>query len=324
MPHARGPMSAFLLDRLRRPVSALPEPPRPVDDPLSGEDTQLFLYLCYELHYRGLPGVDDGWEWEPTLLAARARAEREFEASIRELAGPPVEPESSVEDELWALTTGHAGPSLSRYMAEDGTLEQFREFATHRSAYQLKEADPHSWAIPRLDGRAKSAIVEIQNDEYGAGRPGQSHAQLFADTMVALGLDATYGALLDRIPGPTLATVNLISFFGLHRRCRGALVGHLSAFEMTSVEPMARYAAATRRLGLPSGAARFYDVHVAADAHHQEVAATGLAGGLAAAEPELAGDILFGARALMAVEARFTERLLEAWTNGRSSLLPHP
>jgi hypothetical protein len=321
MPRPRGPLSAFLIDRLRHRAGALPALPQPIDDPLSGEDTQLFLYLCYELHYRGLPGVDEGWEWEPTLLAARARAEAEFETALLRVSGPPVAPESSVEEALRDLTTSHNGPSLSRYMAEQGTLEQFREFATHRSAYQLKEADPHSWAIPRLAGRAKSAIVEIQNDEYGDGRPGQSHAELFANTMAALDLDTTYGALLDRIPGPTLATVNLISYFGLHRRWRGALVGHLSAFEMTSVEPMARYAAATRRLGLPPGAARFYDVHVAADAHHQEVAATDLAGGLAQAEPELAADILFGARALMAVEGRFTDHLLQAWAGGRSSLL---
>src|SRR5437868_14408641 len=100
MPVARGPLSAFLLDRLQRPVSPLPELPEPIDDPLSGDDTQLFLYLCYELHYRGLPGVDEGWEWEPTLLAARARAETGFEASIRELAGVPVAPQASVEEEL--------------------------------------------------------------------------------------------------------------------------------------------------------------------------------------------------------------------------------
>jgi hypothetical protein len=321
MPLARGPLSAFLIDRLRRPVGPLPEPPPPIDDPLSGEDSALFLYLCYELHYRGLPGVDEGWEWEPTLLRARARAEAEFEAALREIAGEPEPPRLSVEDDLRDLTSGQTGPSLSRYMLEGGTIEQFREFAIHRSAYQLKEADPHSWAIPRLGGRAKAAMVEIQSDEYGGGRPGESHAELFADTMAALGLDPTYGALLDRIPGPTLATVNLISYFGLHRRWRGALVGHLSAFEMTSVEPMSRYAAATRRLGLPPAAARFYDVHVVADAHHREVAADGLAGGLARAEPELAADILFGARALMAVEARFTDHLLRAWADGRSSLL---
>ena len=175
--------------------------------------------------------------------------------------------------------------------------------------------------MPRLSGRAKSALVEIQADEYGNGRPGESHAELFAITMAALGLDASYGGLIDRIPGPTLATVNLISYFGLHRRWRGALVGHLAAFEMTSVGPMGRYAAAARRFGLPPGAAAFYDVHVVADVHHREVAATDLAGGLGEAEPELAADILFGARALMAVEARFAGHLLGAWADRRSSLL---
>src|ERR687894_167688 len=64
------------------------------------------------------------------------------------------------------------GPSLSSYLERDGTLEQFREFAVHRSAYQLKEADPHSWAMPRLGGPPKAAMVEIQADEYGGGGPG--------------------------------------------------------------------------------------------------------------------------------------------------------
>ncbi|EFC84514.1 hypothetical protein FrEUN1fDRAFT_2304 [Parafrankia sp. EUN1f] len=61
--------------------------------------------------------------------------------------------------------------------------------------------------------------------------------------MRGLGLDARYGAYLDRVPGPTLATLNIASYFGLHRRPRGALVGHLAVFEMTSVEPMAVYEA---------------------------------------------------------------------------------
>ncbi|HVW35254.1 MAG TPA: iron-containing redox enzyme family protein [Acidimicrobiia bacterium] len=323
MVHPRGPRSAFLLEHLARPVHELPLLPDADDDPLAGEDTQLLLYLCYELHYRGLPGVDDGWEWEPTLLAARARVEAEFDAAIREAAGGgPRPPDLSVVVALKELLTSAAGPSLSRYMVERGTLDQFREFAVHRSAYQLKEADPHTWAIPRLSGRAKSALVEIQADEYGGGQPGESHAELFAATMVALDLDPAYGAFLDRIPAPTLATVNLISSFGLHRRWRGALIGHLAAFEMTSVEPMGRYAAAARRFGLPDAAAWFYDVHVLADAHHQEVAATDLAGGLAESEPGLAADILFGARALMAVEERFARHLLDAWTAGRSSLRP--
>jgi hypothetical protein len=63
-------------------------------------------------------------------------------------------------------------------------------------------------------------------------------------------------------------------------------------------------------------------VHVEADARHQIVAAADLAGGLARSEPEVAGDIIFGARAIMAVEGRFTARLLDSWAAGTSSLLP--
>ncbi len=196
-----------------------------------------------------------------------------------------------------------------------------QEFAVHRSAYQLKEADPHTWAIPRLAGGPKAAMIEIQADEYGGGVEAEMHASLFADTMAALGLDPAYGAYLDRLPGPTLATVNLVSLFGLHRRHRGSLVGHLAIFEMTSVTPMARYSRALARLGLGPDARRFYDVHVEADARHSVVAADRMAAGLAATEPALAPDIVFGARAIMDVEARFTDHLLGSWARGRSSLL---
>jgi hypothetical protein len=226
-------------------------------------------------------------------------------------------------DELRRLASDASGPSLSAYMAESGTLAQMREFAVHRSAYQLKEADPHTWCIPRLTGRAKAALVDIQQGEYGEGRPPDVHANLFADVMDALGLDPTYGTYLDRLPGVTLSTCNLVSLFGLHRRWRGALVGHLALFEMCSVGPMGRYQAALERLGLGSGATRFYEEHVVADERHQEVALDDMVAGLIDQEPFLGGEVVFGARALTAVEGLFATHLLESWERGESSLR-HP
>jgi hypothetical protein len=211
-------------------------------------------------------------------------------------------------------------PSLSRHLEREGTLEQLLEFLVHRSAYQLKEADPHSWAIPRLSGPPKAALVEIQADEYGGGRPERVHAKLFADAMGAVGLDARYGAYLELIPGVALATVNLMSLFGLHRRWRGAITGHLALFEMTSSVPNARYARALRRLGFEGPALAFFDEHVEADAVHENVAAVDLAGGLARAEPEIAADILWGARCLVALEGRWTHHLLGSWAAGETSL----
>ena len=115
------------------------------------------------------------------------------------------------------------------------------------------------------------------------------HAQLFADAMAALGLDARYGAYVEHLPAATLATVNLMSLCGLHRRLRGAIVGHLALFEMTSSIPNRRYATGLRRLGVDDPAATaFFDEHVEADAVHEAVAAVDLAGGLARLEPALA------------------------------------
>ena len=145
--------------------------------------------------------------------------------------------------------------------------------------------------------------------------------------MEALGLDGSYGAYLDVIPGSTLATVNVMSLFGLHRRLRGAIVGHLAALEMDSTLPNRRYGNGLRRLGARAGATEFYDEHVEADAVHEALAAHDLAGALAADEPELAPDILFGARAMTALDETMARHLLESWEAGASSLhspLPAP
>ncbi|HEX2064602.1 MAG TPA: iron-containing redox enzyme family protein [Acidimicrobiales bacterium] len=326
VPEPRGPLSAYLLEHLPGRPGPLPAPPPCEDDPLTGDDAALALYCCYELHYRPMAGVAEGWEWEPSLLAFRRRLEGGLEQRLRDEVGPVAEPED-VGLALRRVIEDSGGPSLSCYMAEFGTLEQMREFAVHRSAYQLKEADPHTWAIPRLSGGPKAALVHIQFDEYGGGVADEMHSSLFARTMEGLGLSSAYGTYLDLIPGVTLATTNVISLFGLHRRWRGALVGHLAAFEMTSVAPMERYRATLARLGVDVAAHRFYEVHVEADVHHQVVASQALAAGLAATEPALARDILFGARALMLVEGLFARHLLDAWAARRPSLrrpLPSP
>lgn len=322
LPRARGPVTEWLFDVLSRtPGQPLPAAPPALDDPLYGDDSALALYCLYELHYRGFTGVAETWEWDPALLAARQNLERSFEIRLREELPTPGHAE--IPRRLYEICSpgGPAGPSLSAYLAGDGTREQLQEFAIHRSAYQLKEADPHSWALPRLAGRAKAALVEIQADEYGEGRARDMHQNLYALTMGALGLDTGYHAYLDRLPGVTLATTNLVSFFGLHRRWRGALVGHLAMFEMTSVEPMGRYSAALRRLGYGADARHFYDVHVVADAHHQSVAAEELATHTVRQEPALAVDVVLGAQAVTTVEAALTTYLLESWAAGRSSLL---
>jgi len=327
-----GPISRFVAELLSTPAndtevvcSKATEVVRRlvenIDDPVADDDLQLALYLCFELHYRSFEGVDPAWEWNPKLLAVRAVLEAAFfdALEVEVGAGELVDPER-VGDLLFRLEASDEGVSLSRHLEIEAGIEEFREFVVHRSLYQLKEADPHSWAIPRLSGAAKTALLEVQTDEYGGGRPERMHSQLFAKTMRALGLDDRENAYLRHIPGVTLATVNLMSALGLRRSRRGAIVGHLAMFEMTSALPNRRYGNALRRLGFDAEATDFYDEHVEADAVHENIAAYDLAGGLARAEPELAEDIVFGARALLRLDDRFARHLLAAWEAEETSL----
>lgn len=319
LPTPRGPLSSALLARFTE-QEPLPAPILEGIDALTDGDFQLALWCCYALHYRGFDGVDDALEWDTSTLSFRAALEQAFETALRvEFRGGAVPADPMVA--LRVIETW-AGPPLSSTISQTGTKEQLAEFAIHRSAYQLKEADPHTWAIPRLHGPGRSAMIEIQADEYGQGQPGEAHAEIFAAAMEELGLNTEFGHYIDRLPGTTLATDNLASMFALNRRLRGALIGHLALFEMTSVTPMSRYLMAARRLGGLRASERFYEVHVETDAHHAELALHKMVAGFVATEPDLTSDIIFGAAALAKVEGRFARHLLATWGDDRSSLRP--
>ena len=188
------------------------------------------------------------------------------------------------------------------------------------SIYTLREADAHSWTIPRLTGRAKAALIEIQADEYGGGSHDRMHQVMYARTRRSAGLDDTYGRSVDAVPAITLAAFNLMTMFGMNRRLRGASVGHLAAFEMTSSLPCRFVAEGLRRLGCDDDVAAYYDEHVEADAVHEQIAGRDLAGSLAEDEPDLVADIVFGAAACLAVEGWASDLILEHWQAGESWL----
>jgi hypothetical protein len=284
------------------------------------EDLQLTLWVCYELSYRGFEHVDEQWEWQPDLLRLRTEVEQLWLAQLQDTITPPPAEPNRIAAALTELVAADDAPSLSGHLQRTATRAQFREFVAHRSIYHLKEADPHSWAIPRLGGTVKAALVEIQADEYGDGRPGQMHSTLFATTMRALDLDDSYGHYVDHVPAITLASSNLMSLFGLHRRWLGAILGHLAVLEMTSSLPNRRYGNGLRRLGGDEQATRFFDVHIAADAVHEQIAAHDLCGGYVAQHPQATGDVLFGAACCLALEGQFAAYLLDHWAQGLSTL----
>ncbi|MGB3356257.1 MAG: iron-containing redox enzyme family protein [Mycobacterium sp.] len=323
LPEPRGPISMSVLDLLseRAPLHQLNRVATSfADADPYGVDVQLALYICYELHYRGFADVDAGWEWNPGLLHLRGRLEELFLDAVTEEVGEINEGDTATAelDALCVEPVGGTGPSY--YLRDDGTWEQMREYFTHRSLYHLKEGDPHAWTIPRLTGQAKASFVAVEYDEFGGGKGDRLHQQLFADLMAGADLDTSYLGYLNHVPGTTLAVVNVMSMFGLHRRLRGCSVGHFAATEVTSPPGSRRMAQALERLGAPADCRDFYLEHVEADAVHEQVVRTDVVGDLVAREPQLDHDVVFGIRAFDVVENRLADQLMQCWQEDRSSL----
>jgi hypothetical protein len=160
----------------------------------------------------------------------------------------------------------------------------------------------------------------LQFDEYGGGRYERLHARMFAESLLGAGLNAEYGTYVDVAPASTLAISNAVSMFGLHRRLRGAAMGHLAAFEATSSVPARRVAMGLRRLAFPEVVAAYFDEHVEADAVHEQLAVRDICANLVHDSPSLLEDVGFGAAASQLLDDRSARHQLGSWAGGRSSL----
>jgi Iron-containing redox enzyme len=308
-PAPRGELSARVLAALRGGVPSPSLIRVAADGPA---DAQLALWALYEQHYRGFDDVSASLEWHPTLIAVRGALEEEFVAELWARFEPPARTAPFAEA-FFDYVAGHDGPSVATFVQREADRDQVLDLLRARSLYQLHEADPTTWAIPRLPVGPQVALVALQYDEYGAGLPRKQHAELFARGLRACRLDATYGAYVDSAPVEVLAQNNAMSLFGLHRRWRGAAVGHLAAFEAASSLPSRQMAQGLRRLEMPEEVTAYYVEHVEADAVHEQLAVREICAPLVAQEPELLEDVFLGAFTCLDLEARTARALLDGW-----------
>ncbi len=319
LPHARGPLSRHVIETLASDGAPALTTPLGRGDVIGDSDAQLALWIIYELHYRGFDGVPADREWDTGLLALRRAIEERFEAELRASTKDVVDSvpgEGDIGKQLLDLVAGDDGPSTAAFLQRRASREQLLDYLRERSVQQLKESDPQSFVLPRLDGAAKVALAELQYDEYGGGRPQRLHSTMYGDALEAAGLDRTYGAYIDETSGLSLTCCNVMTMFGLNRRLRGAAMGHLAAFEASSSVPSRKIAAGIARVGLPDAVAAYFHEHVEADAVHEHVASSDICGALVGEDPSLREDVLFGAASSLHLDALSGAELLDRWTTG--------
>ena len=310
VPKPRGALSGVLFEALRSSATSWNDVLG--TEPDHDDDAQIALWTLYELHYRGFDDVDDALEWPPELLQLRRVLEQPFEARLRDRFDAPGDTEPFA-DVFFDYVASHDGRSLASFVQRDADADQVRELLSARTIYHLKESDPSAWLVPRLTVEPQAALMELQYDEYGAGDPNRLHAHLFARGLEASGLRSEYGAYIDDVPCEVLEQNNAMSMFGLHRRLRGAALGHLAAFEATSSLPSRRMARGLDRLGFPPEMIGYYEEHVEADAVHEQLAVRVVCESLLDAEPQLVDDVYFGAFTCLDLEDRFAGAMLDAW-----------
>lgn len=315
LPSPRGPLSETVIGTLGGEPDGRPIPF--IDADPYGEDLTIALHTLYELHYGGFDGVHEAWEWDPELLKLRAQAEIVFLAALRS----DVDGGDDLDAALAELLVEHVpGNGVSHHLRDNGNWDEMREYFAHRSVYHHKEADPHAWVIPRLRGRAKAALVAVEFDEFGGGRADRMHSRLYADLLEGAGMCPDYLHYLDDVPAPSIAIVNMMSLFGLHRSLRGALVGHFAAAEITTAPSAHRMAQALQHLNADPRCVEFFTEHIEADAVHEQIMRGDVIGSLLEQEPGLRADVTFGIQATELLEARLADHLLSSWAAGESSL----
>ncbi len=255
----------------------------------------------------------------PGLLDLRRAIEGRFEA--RATGGDAgvvgsVPADGDIGEQLLDLVAGDDGPSTAAFLQRRASREQILDYLRERSVQQLKESDPQSFVLPRLDGAAKVALAELQYDEYGGGRPQRLHATMYGDALEAAGLDRTYGAYIDETSGLSLTCCNVMTMFGLNRRLRGAAMGHLAAFEASSSVPAARSRPASNGSGFPMRSRRTSTSTSRRTPYTSTWPRATSAARWSAEDPSLREDVLFGAASSLHLDALSGGELLDRWTTG--------
>ena len=260
---------------------------------------------------RARPGERAG----PAAAAGRRVLEEAHLADVRDLTRERlarVDPWDDLVDQVDTLLGADGGPSLADHLARSAGPDEFRDFLRQRSIYHLKESDPHAFVVPRIDGRARSRSRSCSTTSSAPAA--RRHCTPVSSRMPwppAASTPPTGRTSMP--PAPTLAVNTTMSVFGLHRRWRGAAMGHLAAFESTSSRPCSRIAAGARRLDLPEAVAAYYEEHIEADAVHEQLAVRGICVPLVEADPGLRQDVLLGVAACLDLDGLAAGEHLARW-----------
>lgn len=303
LPQPRGPISRALLTLLTGPptrdagvlvnshISELWSTGQDVPWWRADDDAALALVCLAELNRRGLEGVDDGWEGHPLLAAARWILSGPARRGLEELEEAD-EPLSRVNGcGIVRSVLAMVASSSTSHQIASGFREPFEDEVVLTAVQRLRERDAHATLLPTLAGPARHLLARTV---AGVGSDGDVDDEREAAGVVlrGLGLPDRTGAHLDTLPGPALWRLAVLDHLVTHRQSRAVALGWLVAADALAAAGRFVTGDALRTRGFDPATARAWDVCVIGQMTTLEAAEH-----LVEAEPNLAPDVLLGARA---------------------------
>jgi heme oxygenase-like protein len=236
-------------------------------------------------------------ERSPYLLALRDRIERAWQAwellphDVQALRREPV------VDGLRRRAARDVDPPPSdagRFFRDEATLPAYRMLLAIASLDALVEASQLSRTLGGVSNDVHATLTRLLLEEYGGGRPARKHSAYFHAMLTALGMDTTPEAYFDVVPAEVLAGINQSFLLSDRKRFFLRYVGGLLYTEVSVPAAFRCYRAAAERLGLPSAAMAYWDVHIKEDARHGPWMLNDVALPLAARYPADAWELLLG------------------------------
>ncbi|MBX3709827.1 MAG: iron-containing redox enzyme family protein [Gammaproteobacteria bacterium] len=121
---------------------------------------------------------------------------------------------------------------LFKYLRQDATLEEIKNFILSDSILNLEFFDYLAMSIIGVSDRAKLEIISNLWDEAGRGHIPQFHTTKFSQVMVSLNLKYNRKNIIADMSWEGLAGINLFSYLSLYSFNKTKFFGLLAATEM--------------------------------------------------------------------------------------------
>lgn len=251
---------------------------------------------------------DSAWQERLRDEARWKMAENAFveaERAAIDLGGVPREPAAFM---AWFENLRAAGPgqgdALFPWLARSATLEQMKWFLTQEAAGEAGFEELVALTQVKLPARPKLEMARNYWDEMGRGHERGMHGPMLADTVRLLELAPRN----ETTCWESLALANLMTALAANRRFAYQSAGALGVIEMTAPGRVALVNDGLRRLGVPTAARKYFQLHAGLDIEHSKAWNAEVIAPLVEADPALCLPIAEGALLRLRAGARCFRR----------------